>query len=85
MQNLVNMVVSTGLGPSSTSWMARESANEGEVVFPNYVPGGTTVEAGESTVGVDSSSKAPRRRTLELAMRIGQPPFKSVGGFNVNW
>ena len=72
MQNSVNMVVSVGLGPSCTSWMAPESTNEGQVVFLNSVLGGTIVEAKESTVGVDSSSKTPRRRTLELATRIGQ-------------
>ena len=38
--------------------------------------GGTTVEAGESTVGVDSSSKIQRRQTLELAARIGQRPLR---------
>ena len=63
-----------GPGPSFTSWMAQESTNEGEVVFPDCVLGGTTVEAGESTVGVDSSSKTPRRRTLELATRIAGDP-----------
>ena len=38
--------------------------------------GGTTVEAGESTAGVDSSSKTQRRRTLELAARIGRRPLR---------
>ena len=74
-QNSVNMVVSAGPGPSSTSWMARESTYEGTVVFPDCVPGGTTVEAGESIAGVDSSSKTQRRRTLELAARIGWRPL----------
>ena len=37
--------------------------------------GGTTVEVGKSTVGVDSSSKTQRRRTLELAARIGGRPL----------
>ena len=45
---------------------------KGEVVFPDYVPRGTTVEAGEFIAGVDSSGKTPRRGTLELATRIGQ-------------
>ena len=48
-QNSVNMVVSAGPGPSSTSWVARESTYEGMVAFPNCVPRGTTIEAGEST------------------------------------
>ena len=74
-QNSVNMVVSAGQGPSSTSWMARESTNEGIVVFPSCVPGGTTVEAGESIAGVDSSSKTQRRRTLELATGNGRRPL----------
>ena len=69
------MVVSTGPGPSSTSWVARESTYEGIVAFPDCVLGGTTVEAGESTAGVDSSSKTQRRRTLELAARIGRRPL----------
>ena len=56
-------------GLSSTSWMARESTDEGEVAFPDYVPGGPTVEAGEFIVGVDSSSRTPQRRTLKLATR----------------
>ena len=56
--------------------MARESTYEGTVVFPDCVPGGTTVEAGESTAGVDSSSKTQRRRTLELAARIGRRPLR---------
>ena len=75
-QNSVNMVVSAGPGPSFTSWMARESTNEGEVVFPDCVLGGTTVEDGEFTAGVDSSSRTPRRRTLELVARIGQRPLR---------
>ena len=69
------MLVSAGPGPSSTSWMARESTYEGIVAFPDCVPGGTTVEAGESTAGVDSSSKTQRWRTLELATRIGRRPL----------
>ena len=56
--------------------MARESTNEGEVVFPDCVLGGTTVEDGEFTAGVDSSSRTPRRRTLELAARIGRRPLR---------
>ena len=32
--------------------------------------------AGESTTGVDSSSKTQRRRTLELATRIGRRPLR---------
>ena len=63
-------------GPSSTSWMARKSTYQGEVVFPDCVPRGTIVEAGGFTVGVDSSSKTPRRRTLELAARIGRQPLR---------
>ena len=75
-QNSVNVVVSAGPGPSSTSWMARRSTDGQEVVSPDCVPGGTTVEVGESTAGVDSSSRTPKRRTLELAARIGRPPMR---------
>ena len=39
-QNSVNMVVSVGPGPSSTSWMARESTYEGIVAFPDMSLGG---------------------------------------------
>ena len=42
--NSVNMVDGMGPGPSSMSWMARESTCEGDVVFPHCVPRGTTVE-----------------------------------------
>ena len=35
-----------------------------------------TVEPGESTAGVDSSSKTQRWRTLELAARNGQWPLR---------
>ena len=70
------MVIRAGPGPSSTSWMARKSIYEGMVAFPDYVPGGTTVEAGKSTAGVDSSSKTQRQRTLELAAKIGQRPLR---------
>ena len=69
------MVVGAGPGPSFTSWLAQESTNEDEVVFPDCVPGGTTVEDGEFTAGVDSSSRTPRRRTLKLAARIGRRPL----------
>ena len=58
-QNSVNIVVNIGPGPSSTHWMAWESIHEGKVIFPDGVPGGTIVEAGEFTVSVDSSSKIP--------------------------
>ena len=70
------MVVETEPGPSSTSWMTQESTDKVEVVFPGCVLGGTTVEAGEFTASVDSSSKTPRRRTLELAARIGRQPLR---------
>ena len=60
-QNWVNMVVSVGPVPPSTSWVGRESTYEGRVVFPDCVPRGTIVEAGESTAGVNSSSKTQRR------------------------
>ena len=65
-----------GPGPSSTSWMARRSTDGQEVVSPDCVPGGTTVEVGESTAGVDSSSRTPKWRTLELAARIGRRPMR---------
>ena len=74
--NLVNMVVGVEPGPSSMSWMARKSTYQGEVVFPDCVLGGTTVEAGGFILGMVSSSKTPRRRTLELAARIGQQPLR---------
>ena len=55
--------------------MARRSTDGQEVVSPDCVPRGTTVEVGESTVGVDSSSRTPKRRTLELVARIGHRPM----------
>ena len=64
-----------GPAPSSSSWLARGSTDGQEVVSPDTVLWGTTVEVGESTVGVDSSSRAPKRRTLELAARIGSRPI----------
>ena len=70
------MVVSIGPGPSCLSWLAWGSTDEREVVSPDNVPGGTTVEVGESTAGVDSSSRTPKRRTLELAARIGGRPMR---------
>ena len=70
--NSVHMVVSAGPGPSSTSGMARGSTKGQEVASPDSVPGGTTIEVGESMVGVDSSSRTPKRRTLELVARIGR-------------
>ena len=47
-----------------------------EVESPDSVPRGTTVEVGESMAGVDSSSRTPKRRTLELAARIGRRPMR---------
>ena len=70
------MVVSAGPGPSCSSWLARGSTDEWEVVSPDSVPGGTTIEVRESTAGVDSSSRTPKRRTLELAARIGSRPMR---------
>ena len=74
--NSVHMVVSAGPGPSSTSGMARGSTDGQEVESPDSVPGGTTVEVGESMAGVDSSSRTPKQRTLELAARIGRRPMR---------
>ena len=65
------MVVSTGPGPSSMSCLAQRSTNGREVVSPNNVLGGMTVEVGESTAGVDFSSRTPLWRNLELATWIG--------------
>ena len=56
--------------------MAQRSTDGQEVVSPDYVPRGTTVEVGESTAGVDSSSRTPKRRTLELVARIGRRPMR---------
>ena len=70
------MVVSAGPGPSSTSGMARGSTDGQEVAPPDSIPRGTTVEVGESMAGVDSSSRTPKRRTLELAARIGRRPMR---------
>ena len=72
MQNSVNV----GPGPSCSSWLARGSTDGWEVVSPDSVLGGTTIEVGESMVGVDSSSKTPKRRILELAARIGSRPMR---------
>ena len=55
--------------------MARGSTDGQEVASPNSVPGGTTVEVGESMAGVDSSSRTPKRRTVELVARIGRRPM----------
>ena len=38
--------------------------------------GGTIVEVGDSMAGVDSSSRIPMRRTLELATTIGSRPIR---------
>ena len=70
------MVIGMEPGPSSTSWMAWESTDNLEVVFPDCVPVGTIIEAGEFTAGVDSSSRTPQRRTLEVAARIGRGPLR---------
>ena len=81
------MVVSAGPGPSSTSGLTRGSTDGQEVVSPDSVPRGTTVEVGESMVGVDSSSRTPKQRTLELAVRIGRRPMhvlvdsRSIGNY----
>ena len=56
--------------------LAQGSTDEWEVVSPDSVPGGTTVEVGESTAGLDSSSRTPKRRTLELVARIGGQPMR---------
>ena len=56
--------------------MARGSIDGQEVASPDSVPGGTTVEVGESMAGVDSSSRTPKWRTLELAVRIGRRPMR---------
>ena len=70
------MVVSAGPGSTSTSGMAQGTTDGQEVESPDSVLGGTTVEVGESMAGVDSSSRAPKRRTLELAARIGHQPMR---------
>ena len=56
--------------------MARGSTDGQEVESPDSVLGGTTVEVGESMASVDSSSRTPKRRILELAMRIGHRPMR---------
>ena len=65
-----------GWGPSCLSWMARGSTDGWEIESPNNVPRGTTVEVGESIVGVDYSSRIPWRRIVELAVRIGRRPLR---------
>ena len=80
-QNSVNVVVSAEPGTSSACWMARRSTDGQEEVSPDCIPGGTTVEVGESTAGVDSSSRTPKRRTLELAVRIGRRPMRALVDF----
>ena len=70
------MVVNAGLGTSSTSGLVWGSTDGQEVVSPDSVPRGTTVEVGESPAGVNSSSRTPKRKTLELAARIGRRPMR---------
>ena len=64
------MVVRAGLGPSSSSGLGPGSTNEW----------GTTVEVGASTAGVDSSSRPPQQRTLELAAWSGHQPIRVLVG-----
>ena len=61
--------------------MARGSTDGQEVASPDSVPRGTIVEVGESMTGVDSSSRTPKRRTLELAVRIGHRPMRVLVDF----
>ena len=56
--------------------MAWRSTDRQEVVSPDCVLGGMTVEVGESMAGVDSSSRTLKRRTLKLAARIGCRPMR---------
>ena len=70
------MMVSVWLGPSSLSWLAQGSTDGWEVVSPNSVPRGTTIEVGEPTAGEDSSSRTPQWRTCKLATRIGRRPMR---------
>ena len=69
------MVVSAGPGPYYSSWLARGSTECWKVVFPDRVPGGKTIDVGESIAGLDSSSRTPQWRTLELVVRIGCRPM----------
>ena len=66
------MVVSADLGPYSSSWLVGGSPDRWEVVSPNNGLGGTIIEVRESIEGVNSSSRTPQWRTLELAVRIGR-------------
>ena len=45
------------------------------MVSPDNVLGGMIVEVGESTAGLNSSSRTPKRKTLGLASRIGSRPM----------
>ena len=56
--------------------MARGSTEGQGIVSLDSDLGGTTVEVGESMAGVDSSSRTPKQRTLELAVRIGRRPMR---------
>ena len=76
--NSVNMVVSVGPEPSYLSWMAHASTDGWKIDSPNSVPGGTTTEVTEFTERMDSSSKTPWQRTLELAARIGYRSLRVV-------
>ena len=75
-QHLVKVVFSAEPGPSSTRWLAWGSTDGQDLVSPDCVPRETTIEVGESMAGVDSSSRTPKRRTLELAARIGRRPMR---------
>ena len=68
------MVASAGPGPSSSDWLAQGSTNGKEVESPDNDLGRTNEEVGESMAGMDSSSRTPQWRTLELAVRIGHQP-----------
>ena len=70
-RNSVHMVVNAGLGPSYTSGWSRGSTDKQEVVSPDSVLGGMTIEVGEFIVGVDSSSRTSQRRILEFVAQIG--------------
>ena len=69
------MVVNAGPRPSSMSWLVQGFTDGWEVDSSDCVPGGTTVEDGESTAGVDFSNRTPQQRTFKLPTSIGHRPM----------
>ena len=85
MQGSINTVESIEPGLSDLNRVMQEPINVEEIMFFDSDLGKATVWAGDSLLGMESSSRTQKwHRTFELAAKAWKPVDEDIGGFRID-